>query len=152
MWPRYAPTAELPPEYVVPDPSWKGLRSNGIPSVLSYGFAFTLERLIQYGVLAKLIKTPKPSRARVSILLQCICDHIQHLSGTSSRPVLRDAIHDKYDVILALWDNYTVVKGAEVRKRDKDIILNTMRRELQIPDDEQPMWYFDGEKLDGPFA
>lgn len=115
-------------------------------------FAFTYERLIQYGVLVKLIKTRKPSKAGLLLLVQDICDHIQHVSGTSSLPVVRDAIHDKYNVVLALYDNYTMVKGTGVRVEDGKIILNTMRRELQIPEDEQPMWYFDGQKLRGPFS
>lgn len=69
-------------------------------------FAFTYERLIQYGVLVKLIKTRKPSKAALFLLVQDICDHLQQLSGTSSLPVVRDAIRDKNNVVLALFDNY----------------------------------------------
>lgn len=152
MWPRYTPTTELEPKYVVPDPSFRGLCRNGTPSVLAYGYAFTWERLIQYGYHTGIIKTSKPSPTILTLLLHNLCNHIQHLSGTPSKPVARNAIHTKYNIVLAVYDNYTLAKGKGVPEEDQKIILNTICRELQVPDDEGPLWYFDAEKLNGPFA
>lgn len=120
--------------------------------MLAYGFAFTWERLIQYGYHNGLIKTPKPSRPILSILLRSIRNRIQHLSGTSSRPVARTTIHAKYNIVLAVYDNYTLANDSGVREVDRKIILDTIRRELQVSDNEEPLWYFDAEKLDGPYT
>lgn len=154
MWSRYPPVATLDPKYVSPDPSFRGLCKNGTPSVLAYGFAFTWERLIQYGYHHGIIKTPRPIIPLLDVLLRGIRNRIQDLSGTSSRPVARNVIHDseKYCIVLAIYDNYTLADDSGVRKGDQKAVLNTIRRELQVPEEEEPLRYFDPEYLYGPYG
>lgn len=49
--------------------------------------------------------------------------------------------HVKYDTIVTLWDNYAK-EDRELDDQDTKEVLDLLRKELCLPEEEQPLWYF----------
>lgn len=50
-------------------------------------------------------------------------------------------VHVKYDIVVTLWDNYTL-PAYQPNDQDTKEVLDLLRKELCLPEEEQPLWYF----------
>lgn len=137
---------ELKPEYLVPDASVIPYYSLGAPDVVSFGFGVTYERMIQYAFKAGIIQTTAPTEDVIGMMCEDICVRIKAFSGAPQLDA-RTPIHDKYNVVIVLYDNYSKPRGFEMDRTQEEAIVQVIRRELQVPKDEKPMWYFDAQQV-----
>ncbi|EIM83764.1 uncharacterized protein STEHIDRAFT_132908 [Stereum hirsutum FP-91666 SS1] len=50
-------------------------------------------------------------------------------------------VHVKYDTVVTLWTNYTLPEH-QLDDQDTKEVLDILRKELCLPEEEQPLWYF----------
>ena len=105
---------------------------------MCFGLAATQERLLEYARERQFLK-PKAVRA---VQVVGIMDAVSDLGLRAGLRMLvhHDIIHVRYNFCLALYNNRTqhLFKYSEERQQKA---LDFIRKELAIPEDEQPKWY-----------
>lgn len=118
------------------------------PVKLAFGFGTTIDDLLAYANKVKILTTEKLEACEEETLedlmvtkaLKSVERHLRWV--TRARLKFRTPVHVKYDTVITLWDNFTK-EAQELDDEDTKEVLDLLREELGLPEDEQPMWYFE---------
>lgn len=141
-----APMLQLPPSLAVDrnlakEPWYCG------PIKVIFGFGITRANLISYAKRAGLFYEKKLSKSEEvqqmelsNVVLFLVPPHLEYKTSTLKIHIRRP-LHAKYDYVVGLYDNWTQADEQFVAEDEKEI-LDILRAELEIGDEEPPMWYF----------
>ena len=125
--------AQLPPE-LRPDPEgWKKPWYEGPAYKLCFGFGVTRRQLVDYATQVGIV-SPSPSAAAL-----LATRHIEEVAEVALE--MRSIYHPTYNYCLRLYNNLTQYSEQLVEEDEKDV-LDIIREELKITEEEVPMWYF----------
>lgn len=117
------------------------------PVKLLYGFATTIEDLLDYAKKVKILTelklkaTEDDAQDRKYLFCDCVRAVEKHLRWvTRARLKFRTPVHIKYDTVITLWDNYA---KETLDDEDTKEVLDLLREELCLPEEMQPLWYFE---------
>lgn len=117
------------------------------PVKLAFGFGTNIVDLTSYAKRASLLSDSKLAACknkqhRELLITRAIFAVEHHLVWvTRARVNFHTPVHVRYDTVVALWDNYTKEKH-ELDDQDTKEVLDLLRKELHLPEAEQPLWYF----------
>ncbi|EIW83325.1 hypothetical protein CONPUDRAFT_81311 [Coniophora puteana RWD-64-598 SS2] len=152
---RDLPSVKLPTEYVVRRNRFSTQPMNRPPKVC-FGYGIFFKDLFLYacrhpGVFKEASTSPADllsvrSRQMRRYYLEGICLLARmHLSTVLECPQLLDvpiqSASVDYELAIALYDNYSIHKFEEKRRRSE--ILARLKEELEIPEAEQAMWFIE---------
>ncbi|TFY82229.1 hypothetical protein EWM64_g1774 [Hericium alpestre] len=123
---------QLPPQYVVyPD------KPHRDPPRFHFGVGVTYRQLYDYSVQHRLVPDKFFTDSRRSFdTIEATCKHLDRMSGI--KLYLQPVRHPKYGWIVARYSNYTWYYE-EVEARQEQIVIDLIRRELNIQD--MPQWH-----------
>lgn len=119
------------------------------PVKVAFGFGTTIADLTAYTKRVELLAherlnncTPEQYRKIYGPIKGIISfeRYFEWLTG-GAQIDLWTPVHVKYDAVVTLWDNYTLPQY-QLDDQDTKEVLDLLRKELCLPEDEQPLWYF----------
>lgn len=97
---------------------------------LCYGLGLKDDELAQFAVEKLLI-------------LKALHAHYTKVTGRRHMNEV-ECKHEEFESVIALYDNYWLASHPNtISERKQKSILKKMRRAFDLPDDRQPMWYFE---------
>ena len=130
--------AQLPVAFR-PDPQgWKKPWHQGPTYTVCFGFGVTHDQLVEYAIRVGIVSSSR-SALRVTPAALYATKHIAKIAEVDLD--MRSIYHPTYQYCLRLYNNYTQHFKELVEEDEKDV-LDTIREELKIPEEEVPMWYF----------
>ncbi|EIM83768.1 uncharacterized protein STEHIDRAFT_113039 [Stereum hirsutum FP-91666 SS1] len=141
-----APMEQLHPALTVDHKAMRKAWYRG-PVKVAFGFGTTIDDLIAYAKRVELLTNEKLDACknrqyRAIYINRGMFAVERHLTWvTRVRLNFFTPAHVKYDTIVTLWDNYAK-EDRELDDQDTKEVLDLLRKELCLPEEEQPLWYF----------
>lgn len=118
---------------------------------LSFGFGLKADELTEFAL--KRLQIPNVDTLRLSedredqelaqvMILKALSSHYKEVTGLEYMNVCL-CKHDEFASVIELYDNYWLANNPNtIIERKQNKILDKMRRAFELPDDRQPMWFF----------
>ena len=108
------------------------------PHYVCFGFGVTYRQLVDYALQVGILTPSSPAWKHSPAAFQAT----MHLAKVALVELdMRSIYHPTYYCCVCLYSNYTQ-QSKELVDEDEKEVLDIIREELKIPDDEAPMWYF----------
>ena len=108
------------------------------PHYVCFGFGVTHRQLVDYALQVGILSPSSPAWECSS----AVFDATMHLARLALFELdMRCIYHPTYNYCVCLYSNYTQ-QSKELVEEDEKEVLDIVRKELKIPDDDAPMWYF----------